>query len=306
VIRQAIVLTAGLGTRLRPLTLVRAKPAIPVAGTPMIVRIIRWLARAGVNDLVLNLHHLPASITGAVGDGSAEGVRVRYSWEPAILGSAGGPRRAAPLLGGGLLFIVNGDTLTDLDLDAMADEHHRLGGRVTLAVVPNRDPERYGGVVVDTGGAVTGFVRRGKSAEGSYHFVGVQLADVRVFDAVVEGTPAASIGGIYDGLIAENPGIVRAFVSNARFWDVGTAADYLRMQSAFAVGDGVDVGAGSTIDAASRVTRSILWEDVHVDAGCVLDECIVADHVRVPAGTICSRMVLVNGENGSGLVAVAI
>src|SRR5262249_12811551 len=91
----ALVLTAGLGTRLRPLTTARAKPAIPVAGEPMIRRIIAWLVRHGVRDLVLNLHHLPASLTAIVGDGSDLAARVRYSWEqPIVLGSAGGPRLA--------------------------------------------------------------------------------------------------------------------------------------------------------------------------------------------------------------------
>src|SRR2546425_11132850 len=84
-LRHALVLTAGLGTRLRPLTDVRAKPAIPVAGEPLVRRIIAWLAANGVTDLVLNLHHLPATLTAQVGDGSDLSARVRYSWEqPAI------------------------------------------------------------------------------------------------------------------------------------------------------------------------------------------------------------------------------
>ena len=96
-IHHALILTAGLGTRLRPLTDVRAKPAIPVAGEPMIRRIIRWLTSRGVTDLVLNLHHLPHTLTALVGDGSDLGLRVRYSWEsPQVLGSAGGPRHALP------------------------------------------------------------------------------------------------------------------------------------------------------------------------------------------------------------------
>src|SRR6266508_141826 len=89
-LRHALVLTAGLGTRLRPLTDVRAKPAIPVAGEPMIRRIITWLASRGVTDLVLNLHHLPHTLTAVVGDASDLGVRVRYSWEqPTILDDCG-------------------------------------------------------------------------------------------------------------------------------------------------------------------------------------------------------------------------
>src|SRR3977135_204463 len=97
-IRHALVLTAGLGTRLRPLTQVRAKPAVPVAGEPIVRRIIGWLGRQRVTERVLTLHHLPHTLPAIVGDGSDRGVRVRYSWEqPEVLGSAGGPRRALPM-----------------------------------------------------------------------------------------------------------------------------------------------------------------------------------------------------------------
>src|SRR6188474_1845090 len=120
----ALVLTAGLGTRLRPLTLVRAKPAVPIAGEPLVRRIIRWLRAKGIADLVLNLHHLPETIASAVGDGTDLDVRVRYSWEqPEVLGTAGGPRLALPLVGGGTFLIVNGDTLTDVDVPAMVASH---------------------------------------------------------------------------------------------------------------------------------------------------------------------------------------
>src|SRR6185295_10208415 len=95
----ALVLTAGLATRLRPLSFVRAKAALPVGDQILAQRILRWLARCGVTDAILNLHHLPHTITSILGDGAAEGVRVRYSWEMPVLGSAGGPRRALPLLG---------------------------------------------------------------------------------------------------------------------------------------------------------------------------------------------------------------
>src|ERR1700730_10237749 len=118
-LRHALVLTARLGTRLQPLTFVRAKPAIPVAGQPLIRRIITWLSGQGVTQLVLNLHHLPHTLTAVVGDGSDLGVRVRYSREqPVVLGSAGGPRHALPMIGSDPFFLINGDTMTDLDLQA--------------------------------------------------------------------------------------------------------------------------------------------------------------------------------------------
>lgn len=305
--RQALVLTAGLGTRLRPLTDVRAKPAIPVAGEPMIRRIVAWLASQGVDDLVLNLHHRPDTLTAVLGDGADLGARVRYSWEhPRILGSAGGPRLARPIVGADTFFIINGDTLTDVDLARVAGAHASTGAAVTLALVPNREFTRYGGVRLDGGDRVTGFAPRGPASEGSYHFIGVQIVNGAVFDAVTSGEPASSIGGIYDALIASRPGSVRGFVCDAAFWDVGTVADYWRTSEAFA-SKTIDASTGEShrarIDASARVTRSILWDDVVVHAGAVLDECIVTDGVAVPPRAEYRRAVLMQGDGNTITVA---
>ena len=128
---RALLLTAGLGTRLRPLTYVRAKAAVPINGEALVRRVIRGLAAAGIAELVLNLHHRPASIAALVGDGSDLGVSVRYSWEQPVLGSAGGPRRALPLLVDSddeTFLIVNGDTLTDVDIRALVARHRAVRG----------------------------------------------------------------------------------------------------------------------------------------------------------------------------------
>jgi NDP-sugar pyrophosphorylase family protein len=161
----AIVLTAGLGTRLRPLTDLLAKPAVPVAGKPLVVRVLEWLRRAGVEDAILNLHHLPETITAVVGDGSHLGMRVRYSWERRILGSAGGPRLALTLLpeDRGPVLVVNGDTLTDLPLEQLLDAHRRAvagGALVTMAVVRNTRPDHYNGIRLDADDRVVAFVAK--------------------------------------------------------------------------------------------------------------------------------------------------
>src|SRR5688572_698012 len=152
----ALVLTAGLATRLRPLSFVRAKAALPVAGVPLVHRILTSLAASGVTDVVLNLHHLPHTLTRLVGDGTGLGVRVRYSWEVPVLGSAGGPKRAVPLLGSTFL-IVNGDTLTDVNVEGLVADHRKSGALVTMAVVRQTEPDKYSGLDVDHQGAVLGF-----------------------------------------------------------------------------------------------------------------------------------------------------
>jgi NDP-sugar pyrophosphorylase family protein len=308
-IAQAMVLTAGLGTRLRPLTDVRAKPAVPVGNEPLIRRIVSWLTRQGVNDLVLNLHHRPDTLTSVLGDGSDLAARVRYSWEqPLLLGSAGGVRQVLSMIGAETFFVVNGDTITDVDLPRLAGAHLASGALATLALVANREFERYGGVLVDEHHRVTGFVRRGPSARGSWHFVGVQLAHASVFATVAPGACARSIGGVYDDLIRDHPGSIHAFCTDADFWDIGTPADYWRTSERFPGGsgrrDGLQIGRGATIDATARIDRSILWDQVVIGAHAVLDHCIVTDGARVAAGAEYRHAIIVRKEDEPEAVVV--
>jgi NDP-sugar pyrophosphorylase family protein len=315
---QALVLTAGLGTRLQPLTLARAKAAAPVDGEPLARRTIRWLVSHGIRDLVLNLHHKPESITAAVGDGSDLGARVRYSWESPVLGSAGGPRHALPLVtevsgrsGGAaaaadVFVLVNGDTLTDVDLPEMIRRHRGRGALVSMALIPNPRPDKYGGVLLDDRGAITAFTRRGTPSP-SYHFIGPQVVNAEVFADLPDGVPAESVLDVYPRLMRERPGSVVGFTGDWRFQDIGTPADLLETSLALAAADGRPDrprwGRNVSIDPSARIIRSVLWDDVHVGAGAEIDECVVADGVTIPAGARHRRCAIVRGPDGRLLVA---
>jgi NDP-sugar pyrophosphorylase family protein len=285
-----LLLTAGLGTRLRPLSYVRAKGALPIAGEPLARRILRWLHAAGVSDAVLNLHHLPETLTRGIGDGSDIGVRVRYSWEMPVLGSAGGPRRAVPLLQSvdnarqRRVLIVNGDTLTNVDVEALIDQHRASGALVTMAVIPNTEPHKYSGIAAEPDGRFAGFVSRG-APQPSFHFIGVQVAELAAFAPVPADTPF-EISTLYPALCEAQPGAVRLFQTDADFLDIGTPADYLNTALLIAARDGrVPNGARAQIAAEARVERSVLWDDVVVEAGAMVNECVVTDGVVVPADT---------------------
>lgn len=278
----------------------RAKAAVPVAGRPLIHRIIAWLASYGVGDLVLNLHHRPETITREVGDGSGLGVRVRYSWEDPILGSAGGPRRALPIVGAATFFIINGDTLTDLDLHAMWRAHASSGAQVTLALIPSPKPDHYGGVIVDASSRVVRFVRRGVEPT-SYHFIGVQIASASVFAPLAENRYADSIGELYPALMARDPSAVGAFVTGAEFLDVGSPRDYLETALRVADREGARarlLGTGTTVDPSAVVADSVLWDNVTVPPRCRLVRSIVTDGVTLPPGTTFEDRVVVLGAGG--------
>jgi len=310
---RGLVLTAGLGTRLRPLTLARAKAAAPVDGEPLARRTIRWLVGHGIRDLVLNLHHRPESITAAVGDGSDLGARVRYSWESPILGSAGGPRHALPLLldgaGTETFVLVNGDTLTNVDLPRMIETHRASGAMVTMALIPNPRPDKYGSVLLDERHAVTAFTRRDSSGaprgpDGAerYHFIGPQVVQAEVFADLADGVPAETVLDLYPRLMRDRPGSVRGFPDDWSFQDIGTPADLLETSLALAAADGRPDrprwGRDVCVDPSARVERSVLWDGVTIGADADVAECVVADGVVVPAGGRFRRTALVNGPDG--------
>jgi mannose-1-phosphate guanylyltransferase len=308
----ALVLTAGHALRLRPLSAVRAKAAMPVAGRPIIARILAWLRAAGVRRVVLNLHHRADTITRIVGDGEAWDLQVRYSWESAVLGTAGGPRRALPLLEADRFLIINGDTLTDCDLGALAGHHRRSGARVTMALARG-DTRRYGGVEVGPGGSVAGFVRAaaaagapggaghpGGATRSLLHFIGVQAVEADVFADVPDDRPTETVRWLYPRLIAARAGSITAFASAASFLDVGTPADYLRTVEDVAARERqpFDRGEGCHIAADAVLERTVLWDRVRIGRGAHLSGCIVADDVVIPDGARHERSVLVASPGG--------
>ena len=266
---------------------------MPVAGTPLVVRILHWLRAAGVTRTVLNLHHRADTITRIVGDGDRIGIEVRYSWETEILGSAGGPARAIPLIASDRFLIVNGDTLADVDLRRMAAQHIDTNALVTMAVVEGR-PE-YNGVIADADGIVSGFGR----APGAFHFIGIQMVNAAVFAGVDPGVKSETVHGIYPQVIASRHGAVRIFRTPAEFFDIGSPRDYLDTAITISRRERtpLDRGRDCSIAADALLVDTVVWDRVVVGAGARLSECVVADDVIVPPRAEFSRCSLVMRDN---------
>jgi NDP-sugar pyrophosphorylase family protein len=289
----ALVLTAGLATRLQPLSSVRAKAALPVAGTPLVTRILRWLRAAGIRRVVLNLHHRADTITRLVGDGSRVDLDVRYSWESDILGSAGGPARALPLLESDRFLIVNGDTLADVDLQALTRQHIDTNAQVTMAVVDGR-PE-YNGVIAGESGIVRDFGR----APGAFHFIGIQAVNAAAFSGVSPDVRSETVHGIYPQMITGRPEAIRIFHTGAEFFDIGSPRDYLETATIIAAREGrpLDRGPDCVVAEDATVTNTILWDRVTIGGGAELTNCVVTDGVTVPPQAKYSHSSLVMRDN---------
>ena len=146
-----MVLAAGLGTRLRPLTYEITKPMVPVLDRPVMEHIVELLEKHGFDEVIANLHYFPDSIREHFGD------RISYRYEPELLGTAGGVRACADFFGGEPFLVISGDALTDIDLTAFVARHSAAGGVATLAVKKVADTREYGVVLHDRNGRITGF-----------------------------------------------------------------------------------------------------------------------------------------------------
>jgi mannose-1-phosphate guanylyltransferase len=181
---KAMVLAAGLGTRLRPLTNDRPKALVEVGGRPVITYNLALLRHFGITDVVVNLHHHGDALRTALGDGAALGLTIAYSPEDPLLDTGGGIRHAQSLLGGDDFLVLNGDTIIDLPLDRLVASHRASGAVATLVL--RRDPEqaRYGEIEVDRTQRIRRFLGRPwvvNEPLTSYMFAGVHVVSPEIF-----------------------------------------------------------------------------------------------------------------------------
>jgi len=173
-----MVLAAGLGTRLRPLTYEITKPMVPVLDRPVMAHIVDLLDRHGFEQVIANLHYFPDSIREYFG------ARLCYRFEPELLGTAGGVRGCADFLGEDSFLVISGDALTDIDLTAFAARHRESGGVATLAVKQVHDTREYGVVLHDREGRVTGFQEKPAPEEALSDLgnCGIYMFEPQIFD----------------------------------------------------------------------------------------------------------------------------
>jgi mannose-1-phosphate guanylyltransferase len=196
-----MVLAAGLGTRLRPITYEMPKPMVPVLNKPVMEHILRLLARHGFEQTIANLHWFPELIEGYFGDGSASGVSLAYSREEALLGTSGGVRNAAEFLGDSFL-VISGDALTDIDLRAMREFHDSHDGIATLATKRVDDTTQFGVAITGSDGRIQGFQEKPDPAEALSDLAncGIYMFRAEIFDFFPPpGTSKAAGPGDPDG-----------------------------------------------------------------------------------------------------------
>jgi len=299
---KAMVLAAGLGLRMRPLTTLRAKPVLPVLNRPLLHWTLDLLRRHGVTDVVVNLHHLPATVRRAVGDGRACGLRVSYSYEREILGTGGGPRRVRRFFGDEPFLLVNGDVLFDFDLSDLVRRHVASGARVTLALKAHRKAAAYGGIVTGPGGFIRALAGLPRRVPGRpLLFTGVHVVDPELLDRLPPG-PSDSVRDLYAPMVAEGERLLGVRVSGA-WYDFGSPSLYLAsqlsmMSSGFrGAGRARLVHRGARIHPRARVTRSVVGAGAVVGEGAVVSGSVLWEGVEVGRGARVNGSILVTGAH---------
>jgi len=224
---KAMILAAGLGTRLRPLTNTTPKPLLPMGGIPLIVWNLLLLRRHGFHEVVINLHYLGPMIEQALGDGSTFGLRIRYSHEPVILGTGGGIKQAEPYFSGEPVLVLNGDTLVELNLEALMAFHRSQKAAATLVVREDADAASWGLVEVGEDHRIVRIT--GKGLPDSVPtvprmFVGIHILEPWLLRDVQKGV-MSSIIDPYVAAISRGETVL-GFDLNGYWSDIGTVERY--------------------------------------------------------------------------------
>jgi mannose-1-phosphate guanylyltransferase len=322
---RAMVLAAGLGKRLRPLTFTIPKPLAPVANRPVMEHILELLAGQGFGEVVSNLSHLGERIESHFGDGSAFGVDLTFSHEEELLGTAGGVRNVSDFLTGGdddSFLIISGDALTDLDLAALRERHESHDGIATLVVKKVRDTREYGVVIHGPDGRVEGFQEKPDPAEALSDLgnCGIYVFRREIFDYFPDRPFVDWAMDVFPALL-ENDVSFYVHEIDAYWNDIGSLDEY--RQGNFdaltgavgltALGEEVPAGEGSSDAVPSEVELTgpalvgrncrigagswlhgpiVIGDGAAIGEGARLREAVILPGAEVPAGAVLAGAVV--------------
>jgi mannose-1-phosphate guanylyltransferase/mannose-1-phosphate guanylyltransferase/phosphomannomutase len=301
---KAMVLAAGLGTRLKPLTFEIPKPMVPVLDRPVMAHIVGLLAEQGFDELIANLHYHPDAIRDYFGD------RLEYRHEEELLGTAGGVRNVADFFGDEPIVIVSGDALTDVDLRALVERHREVGGIATLTVKKVHDTREYGVVIHDADGRIQGFQEKPDPAEALSDLgnCGIYCFSAEIFDYFPDRPFVDWAQDVFPVLLEHD--VPFHVYETTDYWnDIGSLEELrqgtwdalegrLRIaRSGTNVEDGVTVGEGASLGAAIQVEAPI-W----VGQGCEIREdvrlmgpVVIGDGCRVGEGAALRNTIVFPG-----------
>ena len=290
---KAMILAAGLGTRLQPLTLKMPKPLLPVANRPVIDRSLEYLQHFGVTHVIVNAHHLHEMVVSYLGKGRYSDLTIKVRAEPVILGTGGGIKNNEDFLDESPFLVINGDILTDIDLARAIETHKNEGNLVTMVL---HDHPPFNQVCMDARGYITQISPR--ILPGAFAFTGIHIMEKEVLSHIPPDR-FSCILDCYRKLMRDGRRI-RGYVTKGHYWrDMGTVRNYLlanresletpplltgrecHIALGVEIKDWAVIGNGAVIEKGAGIIGSVLWDDVRVKKGVRIMDSIVTSGKEV-------------------------
>lgn len=300
-----MILAAGFGTRLWPLTIGRTKPAIPFLNRPLIGFTLDYLKRYGFDEVIINLHHEPESVRAQLSDGSQFGVRIHYSVEePEILGTSGALDRVREQLEQDTFIVINGKIITDIDLAAALQTHRERQALATLVLRPNPKRERFSEIHLTPDGRLEKFggFPQPDNPRSPLMFTGIHILEPGIFEYIPRGVFSDSVRDVYPKAMADGKIIAGHVADNSSWFELSTLERYWAISQEFLqrTGQHTVTDEGCLLGPTAQVRNSILWKRVRVEAGAQLSDCVVGDDVVIPANAQFQRAVIVRAALATG------
>ncbi len=297
---KAMILAAGLGTRLLPLTAKRPKPLVPVANRPIIDRTIHWLKRYGVKDIIVNAHHHLAQMRDHLDRGRPFGLNIHISEEPEILGTGGGIRKTKWFWGRDPFIVVNGDILTDIDLKAAYRAHLEDGNSVTMVL---HDFAPFNQIRINRQRDILDI--NPAPQPGRLAFTGVHIITPGVLETIPADRPSCILES-YRALIRDRRPL-RGYVVKGHYWrDAGTIDSYVEANREALNGTPFLVGHGCRISDDAQLNEwAVLGDNVSVEPRAEIARSIIWDHVTIKESVrIIDSIIATPGEVTADQVGV--
>ena len=287
---KAMIMAAGLGTRLRPLTDFLPKPMMPIANRPVLHHLLNLLHRHDVREVGINLHVAPETIQTYFGDGSRLDMSIRWSHERELLGTAGGTKKLEDFWEGETILVTSGDGLHDIDVTALLGHHKRTRALATLAVKPVPDPSTYGVVILDRDTRVRGFQEKPRRDEARSDLAncGVYVIEPELLEQIPANTFVDFGQDVWPALVAAGEAIY-GFTTMAYWNDVGD----------------LDALRNGILDAVLGQVRVEIPGDENSPGIVAEDDCSINASAQVDAPVVLGRNVVVDeGAQVRGPVAI--
>lgn len=314
---RAMILGAGLGTRLRPLTDNISKPMIPVVNKPIMEHVIELLASQDIRDLIVNLHYEPEIIRQYFADGSKWGVNLTYSYEKCLLGTAGGLKKVKDFFDDRTFIIFSGDLLTDIQLGPLVDFHKKRGALATIALTKVEDPSKYGVVKTDKYGRIIAFQEKPSREEAVSNLIscGIYIFEPEIFDFIPAGK-SYDFGKELFPFLFEKGERLYGFEHRDYWKDIGGLETYLsgnfdaltgrvRVKiTGSMISDSIWVGEKTRIDSSVEMAAPLLiGSNCEVRRGVrLIGPTVIGDYNIVEEGAILHTVVkLANGYIGKDI-----